>query len=228
MRMKAQTQAIRALVYAAAAEVDRTTLGLEGARQRLDLLTPLAKSHATDVGCEVASLGVQVHGGMGFIEETGAAQHYRDARIATIYEGTNGIQAADLVGRKLKGDGGAGMAALIADVRAEAQHENLRGLADQVEHLTQDMLTADVDDRLAASAPYLTMVSTMVCGWLMERQGRIASGLLSGEGGASPFLKGKAACASWYLSHIVPEAAGLAASVAAGGAHLSDLTAEEM
>ncbi len=227
MRMKAQTQAIRALVYAAAAEVDRVTLGVEGARQRLDLLTPLAKSHATDVGCEVASLGVQVHGGMGFIEETGAAQHYRDARIATIYEGTNGIQAADLVGRKLKGDGGAGMTALIAEVRAEAQDENLRGLTVKLEELTQGMLAADVDDRLAASAPYLTMASTMVCGWLMERQGRIADAMLAAGEGPSPFLKGKVACARWYLAHIVPEALGLAASVAAGGAHLNDLTADE-
>jgi len=98
-RMKAQTQAIRSLVYAAAGELDRAHLGIKGAKQRLDLLTPLAKAHGTDVGCEVASLGVQVHGGMGFIEETGAAQHYRDVRITPIYEGTNGIQAADLVGR---------------------------------------------------------------------------------------------------------------------------------
>src|SRR3546814_1118269 len=106
VRMKALTQAARDRVYYAAGKVDRAQLGLAGAKKRLDLLTPLAKAYGTDVGCEVASLGIQVHGGMGFIEETGAAQHLRDARIAPIYEGTNGIQANDLVGRKLMRDGG--------------------------------------------------------------------------------------------------------------------------
>src|SRR3546814_14488463 len=99
--MRAQTEAARALTYYAAAQIDFGKLGDEAAAMRADILIPLVKAHATDIGCEVASLGVQVHGGMGFIEETGAAQHYRDARIAPIYEGTNGIQAADLVGRKL-------------------------------------------------------------------------------------------------------------------------------
>ncbi len=220
MRMKAQTQAIRALVYAAAAEVDRSHLGIEGAKQRLDLLTPLAKSHATDIGCEVASLGVQVHGGMGFIEETGAAQHYRDARIAPIYEGTNGIQAADLVGRKLTGDGGEGIAALIADVRAEAHDAGLQALTATVAELTQWMLEANVDDRLAASTPYLTMVSVMTCGWLMERQGAVAASMLGNGEGDSTFLADKAASAGWYLSHIVPEAVGLEASVRAGARYL--------
>src|SRR3546814_20711540 len=92
---------------------------LAAARGRLELLTPLAKAHATDVGCLVTSLGVQVHGGMGYIEETGAAQYFRDARLTPIYEGTNGIQAADLVGRKLPMAGGAVCAELIADMRGE-------------------------------------------------------------------------------------------------------------
>ncbi len=220
MRMMAQTQAARALVYAAAAEVDRAHLGIEGAKQRLDLLTPLAKSHATDIGCEVASLGVQVHGGMGFIEETGAAQHYRDARIAPIYEGTNGIQATDLVGRKLTGDGGAGIAALIADVRAEARDTGLLALAATVEELTKVLLEAEIDDRLAASVPYLTMVSTMTCGWLMERQSHIASGLLASGEGDLMFLSRKRSTVDWYLAHLVPEAGGLASSVRAGALHL--------
>src|SRR3546814_6882668 len=97
-RMRAQIEAARALTYYAAAQIDFGKLGDEAAAMRADILIPLVKAHATDIGCEVASLGVQVHGGMGFIEETGAAQHYRDARIAPIYEGTNGIQAADLGG----------------------------------------------------------------------------------------------------------------------------------
>src|SRR3569833_4245217 len=121
MRMKAQTQAARALVYYAAGQVDRAGLGDEAANNRLELVTPLAKAHGTDIGCEVASIGVQVHGGRGYIEETGAAQFYRDARSTPIYEGTNGIQAADLVGRKLTGDGGSELGRLIHDMRAEAE-----------------------------------------------------------------------------------------------------------
>ena len=108
----------RALAYYAFGQVDRG--GARRSRRRgarAEVLTPLVKAWGTDVGCEVASLGVQVHGGMGYIEETGAAQHLRDARIAPIYEGTNGIQAADLVGRKLGLDGGAALRRLLADMR---------------------------------------------------------------------------------------------------------------
>jgi hypothetical protein len=165
---------------------------------------------------------------MGFIEETGAAQHYRDARIAPIYEGTNGIQAADLVGRKLTGDGGTGMAALIDDVRAEAQDAGLKALTAKVAELTQSVLDADIDDKLAASTAYLTMVSVMTCAWLMERQGRVAADLIAKGEGDPAFLKSKSACVAWYLRHIVPEALGLAASVEAGAAHLYDLSAEEL
>ncbi|MDR3449765.1 MAG: acyl-CoA dehydrogenase [Alphaproteobacteria bacterium] len=227
MRMKAQTQAIRALVYLAASEVDRTALGQEGAQQRLDLLTPLAKSHGTDVGCEVASLGIQVHGGMGFIEETGAAQYYRDARIAPIYEGTNGIQAADLVGRKLVGDGGESLRGLVADVLAEARDGGLVALGNTVAELAAILLGADIDDRLAASTPFLTMVSVMTCGWLMERQARITAREFEQGAGHSAFLRSKIAVAGWYLAHIVPEAAGLATSVRAGAKGLYALSAEE-
>ncbi len=228
MRMKAQTQAIRALIYRAASEADRAHLGLPGAQKRVDLLTPLAKAHGTDIGCEVASLGVQVHGGMGFIEETGAAQYYRDIRIAPIYEGTNGIQAADLVGRKLTGDGGEGMRGLIADVRAEAQDARLRALTDQVARLTDHLLQVEVDDRLAASVPYLNMVSVMTCGWLMEREGRAAHAMLGAGEGDPTFLRSKAASTAWYLRHIVPEATGLAAQVEAGAEGLYDLSVEEI
>ena len=117
LRMRALTTASRALVYYAFGQVDRGARGaMPAAALRAEVLTPLAKAWGTDVGCEVASLGVQVHGGMGYIEETGAAQHLRDARIAPIYEGTNGIQAADLVGRKLGLDGGLAFDGLIADI----------------------------------------------------------------------------------------------------------------
>ncbi len=228
IRMKALTQATRALLYYAAGLVDRVHLGVEGAKVRLDLMTPLSKSYGTDVGCDVASLGVQIHGGMGFIEETGAAQYYRDARIAPIYEGTNGIQAADLVGRKLTGDGGAGMAALIADIRSEALDAGLLALVGLVEQCTAHLLDVSVDDRLAGSAPYLTMVSTMTCGWLMERQLRIAKAQIDKGEGDPVFLKSKTVTAQYYLTHLVGEAMGLTGSVTAGAGLLYTLSAEEL
>jgi len=220
LRMKAQTQAARALVYYAASQVDRSALGGAAAQERLELLTPLAKAHATDIGCEVASIGVQVHGGMGFIEETGAAQHYRDARITPIYEGTNGIQAADLVGRKLAMDNGGVLVRLITDMRDEAQDAGLRGLIDACEEVSRHLMGANVDDRLAASYPFLTMLSVAVCGWLMERQGRIA-----GEGD-SAFLKMKAAAARFYVAQVVPEAIGLKAAALAPAQVLYEVDAE--
>jgi hypothetical protein len=207
LRMKAQTQAARALVYYAAGQVDRAGLGDEAANARLELVTPLAKAHGTDIGCEVASIGVQVHGGMGYIEETGAAQFYRDARITPIYEGTNGIQAADLVGRKLAGDGGSELARLISDMRAEVQDAGLNALIDACEVVGQHLLQADVDDRLAASYPFLTMLSVATCGWLMDRQRTIAEGPNAGPD--SPFLSMKRAATAFYIGQIVPEALGL-------------------
>ena len=222
MRMKAQTQAARALVYLAASEVDRATLGLPGAQARLDLLTPLAKAHGTDIGCEVSSLAVQVHGGMGYIEETGVAQFFRDARITPIYEGTNGIQAADLVGRKLSMEGGGVLALLIADMRAEAQDAGLCALIDACEAVAQRLLMADIDDRLSASYPFLTMLSTAVCGWLMERQGRAAA-TASGD---PQFLAMKVATARFYVEQIVPEAMGLKAAAMAPAALLYALDPE--
>ena len=206
LRMKAQTQAARALLYYAFGQLDRAMGGDVGAKARVDLVTPLAKAHGTDIGSEVASLGIQVHGGMGYIEESGAAQHYRDARIFAIYEGTNGIQAADLVGRKLMGDGGAALDLLIAEMYGEIQHPQLRGLVEDVESAARRLLTASIDDRLAASYPFLTMLSTAICGWLMERSLRIASA------DSSPFLRMKVAACRFHLEQIVPEARGLLAA----------------
>ncbi len=220
MRMKAQTQAARALVYLAAAQVDRAGLGDEAAKDRLEILTPLAKAHGTDLGNEVASLGVQVHGGMGYIEETGAAQFFRDARITPIYEGTNGIQAADLVGRKLGLSNGAAFATLIADMRAEAEDASLRMLIDACDEIGRRLATSDADDRLAASYPFLTMLSVAVCGWQMERQGRAAAD------GDDDFLTMKRAVCSFYVKQIVPEALGLHAAASAPAAALYELPAD--
>ena len=169
LRMRALTEGARALLYYTAGQVDRGALGDEAAQARADCLVPLIKAWGSDVGCEVASLGVQVHGGMGFIEETGAAQHYRDARIAPIYEGTNGIQAADLVTRKLGYDGGAVLAALFADAARESEGE-LKALAEECGAVTEWMTgTASLDDRLAGSVPFLAMAATAVAGWQLER-----------------------------------------------------------
>ena len=218
LRMKAQTQAARALVYYAAGQVDRAGLGDPEARDRLELVTPLAKAHGTDLGNEVASLGIQVHGGMGYIEETGAAQFFRDARITPIYEGTNGIQAADLVGRKLSLSGGAPFASLIADLRETAKAEALVALVDRVEAIGRRLAGANHDDRLAASYPFLTMLSVAVCGWLMEREAAMA--------GEDAFGRAKAVTARFYLEQVVPEAMGLAAAASADASVLYALDAE--
>jgi 3-(methylthio)propanoyl-CoA dehydrogenase len=213
LRMKALTEGARALTYYCAGQTDRAGLGDAAAKARADLLTPLVKAWGTDVGCEVASLGVQVHGGMGYVEETGAAQHYRDARIAPIYEGTNGIQAADLVGRKLGMEGGEPFRRLIADIRACAgPHPALAALAGACEAAGAPLLSAAPDDRLAGSYPFLTMVSVAAAGRLMARQLEALDG-----GGQSPdFAAMKRATCRYFLEQLVPEAAGLAAQATAG------------
>ena len=221
MRMRAQTQAARALVYYAAGQVDRATLGETGARDRLELVTPLAKAHATDLGCEVASLGIQVHGGMGYIEETGAARFLRDARVTPIYEGTNGIQAADLVGRKLGLDNGNAFASLIADMHGEARNTGLRALIDACQQIGRRLATADADDRLAASYPFLTMLSVATCGWLLERQAQAATG-------DEAFATMKRGVADFYLRQIVPETMGLREAASQPASALYALTAEEL
>ena len=215
LRMKALTQAARALAYYAAGQTDRASLGDSGAKARADLLTPLVKTYGTDVGVEVASLGVQIHGGMGYIEETGAAQHLRDIRISPIYEGTNGIQAADLVVRKIGLEGGAVLERLLAEARADAS-EPLAGLVDAVEEVVGWMAGASVEDRLAGSYPLTTMLSVAVAGWLLERQdGAAAQAMADGEGDPR-FLAMKRAAASYYSAAVLPEAAGLKAAAMAG------------
>ena len=217
VRMRALTTGARALTYYAFGQIDRSIRAEDpAAADRAAIMTPLAKAWGTDVGCEVASLGVQVHGGMGYIEETGAAQHLRDARIAPIYEGTNGIQAADLATRKLGLDGGLAFDGLIADVRADAVHVQLIALADAVEIAAATLREADPADRLAASYPFLTMTSVMVAGWLLER---LARAIDTGSH-ADDFLRGRRAAIEYFLGSVVPEALGLGAAVAIGAAPL--------
>ncbi len=226
MRMKAGTQAIRALLYYASGQVDRAALGDERAQEMADLLTPLAKTYGTDMGSEIASLGIQVHGGMGYVEETGAAQLYRDIRIAAIYEGTNGIQAADLVGRKLAMRGGDVVREHLARIGREAAgHDALQALAGACAEVAEWMIgSASTDDRLAGSYPFTTMMAVATCGWLMARQLCAAQA----EGGGTPFLKAKIAACRYYLDVIVPEAIALRGSAMAGAGLLYALDVDEL
>ena len=219
MRMRALTEGARALLYYTAGQVDRGALGIGGAQQRADCLVPMLKAWGTDVGCEVASLGVQIHGGMGFIEETGAAQHLRDARIAPIYEGTNGIQAADLVTRKLGYENGGVLTSLFADiVRDSAEAPELAALAEDCRAVAGWMTSvASLDDRLAGSVPFCTMCAVAVAGWQLQRQAR------DGGGGAA-----KTAVASYFAHIIAGEARGLKGSAMAGAAALYAIGSEAL
>lgn len=221
VRMKALTQGARALLYYTAGQVDRGALGDERAGARAEVLVPLLKAWGTDIGVEVASLGVQVHGGMGFIEESGAAQHYRDARIAPIYEGTNGIQAADLVTRKLALQGGESIDCLIADIARDAAAEkSLHALARDCGKVAQWMReAAGLDDRLAGSVPFCTMLAVAVAGWQLLRQLRSL---------AETPPPGKAASIRFFLDRIVPEASGQFAGATAGAAALYAVSAGEL
>ena len=221
LRMKALTEGARGLLYYTSGQIDRGTVGDTGAASRAEVLVPLLKAWGTDVGVEVASLGVQVHGGMGFIEETGAAQHFRDARIAPIYEGTNGIQAADLVTRKLGIENGEALLGLIAEIERESgDQQHLFDLARDCRAAAAWMRDdASIDDRLAGSVPFCTMMAVAVAGWQLLRQ-------LRSFNGAPP--KAKAATASFFLERVVPEARGLLTSAIAGAGGLYALSAEEL
>jgi alkylation response protein AidB-like acyl-CoA dehydrogenase len=226
LRMRALTEAARALLYYACGQIDRGALGDEVAQARADLLVPLVKAWCTDIGCEVASLGIQVHGGMGFIEETGAAQFYRDARIAPIYEGTNGIQAADFVTRKLGMDGGAALTALMDEIARDADEvPALLELSHSCKATGEWMVgPASLDDQLAGSAPFLAMCATAVAGWQMLLQQRAAEARDAPAG----IARTKPVTAGYFLEHVVPQALGLKASARAGAALLYALDTEAL
>jgi hypothetical protein len=231
--MRALTRAARAIAYATAVALDRAersdgAAARQAAHARASLLTPIAKAFATDIGCEVASLGVQVHGGMGYIEETGAAQHYRDARIAPIYEGTNGIQAIDLVTRKLPLAGGAAAKACIGDIRrtvaaVDAVNDPAFGwtgvrLADAVgslERTTQWLLARqheDVDMALAGATPYLRLFALAAGGALLAEEA-LAATRHSGNGGDAA---GRIAVARFFAENLAVNAGALERTVVEG------------
>ncbi len=225
MTLKASTEAIRALAYLNAAAVDRAHAGGDAdARGLADLLTPITKAYATDLGVELSSLAIQVFGGMGYVEETGAAQHLRDARIATIYEGTNGIQAMDLVGRKLPQDGGAHWRRLFADIRDTARELPKGGDLGVIGPYLDDALvaleTASVwmtgnsggsaaDDAAAGATPYLRMFGITLGGWLLAKQAMAAQARLTAGAGDPAFLSAKIATARFFAEQILPQAPAL-------------------
>ena len=233
--MRAATEAMRALAYYAAAMIDRCRRHPEAAarrtaQRRADLLIPVVKAWCTDLAIAVASTGIQVHGGMGYVEETGAAQHLRDARIAPIYEGTNGIQANDLVGRKLARDGGEAAAALLAEMRAtvaalgEARSAELAaisrplqdGLA-ALETATSFLVEAESARAAAGSEPYLQLFGIVCAGWLIIRMAVAAERRSIANGGDNAFLSAKRATARFYAEHFLARAPGYLAGIVGGG-----------
>jgi alkylation response protein AidB-like acyl-CoA dehydrogenase len=235
--MKSLVEASRAICFATAVNYDLARHAPdEGQRKKAkaleELLTPIAKAWSTDRANDVASLGVQVHGGMGYVEETGAAQHMRDARIAAIYEGTNGIQAMDLVGRKLQGDGGAAAKSFIQDAkevatiakagkRAELQVIGARLLeaCEALKHSTGWLLEAakaDQEPALAAAVPYLLQFGNVAGGYYLAK-GATAAALAANEPGADrAYLDGRIAIARFYADNYLTEATGLTPAVTAG------------
>jgi alkylation response protein AidB-like acyl-CoA dehydrogenase len=234
MDMKARIEAMRALAYFTAGQMDcahgHGDVEQRAAAQSLvDLLIPVVKGWCTESAQSVTATGVQVHGGMGFIEETGAAQHQRDARITTIYEGTTGIQGNDLIGRKLARDGGAAMTQLITLMTADAaalggHHDALlntvaASLQTGVTALaaaTQGVLRMSCREAAAGAVPYLQLCGTVIGGWLMARGAEAATAQLSGPGADRHFLEAKRVTAQHYALHVLPLAGALRDEVLEG------------
>jgi alkylation response protein AidB-like acyl-CoA dehydrogenase len=236
LTMRAYNEALRCLVYLNAECLDLAAHHPnEAVRQQraglADLLTPITKGWGTDLGVEVTSLAIQVFGGPGYIEETGVAQYYRDARIAPIYEGTNGIQAVDLVGRKLPLRAGAVMADFLAGIAATA--DDARGGGEALAPIsarlaeahatlqaTTDWLQAstlsDPEATLAGATPYLRMCGIVTGGWLLARSALAAQRRLDRDGAGTELLEQKVVTARFYCDQLLPQAAGLRAAVTAG------------
>jgi len=234
MTMRAYREALRGLLYLTARYLDEerhadTPEERKQAGEMVALLTPITKAWSTDVGVEMASLGIQVHGGVGYIEETGAAQHYRDVRIAPIYEGTNGIQAIDLVMRKLPMGGGEVVERLIAQIdetaaelrQTPALEDFAACLDDGVEAVSEAVdillsrLQGSPNDALAGATPFLRLFGTVIGGWLLGKAALAAQRQLAAGSGDSPFLEAKIATARFYGEQILPSALGLVDSVKA-------------
>ena len=239
--MRALTDAARGICYANAVAFDLSkTASDEGVRRenavREALLTPIAKAWATDRANEITSMGVQVHGGMGYVEETGAAQFVRDVRVAAIYEGTNGIQAIDLVGRKLLADGGDGIRAFIHEMTefgenhrahdnaalreaAEKLDDGLKALTASTDWLLQNGAET-MDDALAGASPYLKQFGNIAGGYYLMRG---VAGLIA-DGADPDLIAAKATILGTYADNFLSEAVSLTPAVTAGAASLNPVT----
>ncbi|WP_024536956.1 acyl-CoA dehydrogenase C-terminal domain-containing protein [Comamonas badia] len=238
MTMRALTEGCRAMASVAAAAYDAAHHSADAAVRKqnqtfYEFMVPLVKGYSTEMSQEVASLGVQVHGGMGFIEETGAAQHLRDARILTIYEGTTAIQANDLVGRKTLRDGGAtaqAVAAQIEKTEAELQASGTaaaqsmarqlaaaRGIFLEVVDFVARQAKGQPNAVFAGSVPYLLLAGNLVTGWQMGRALLVAQAQLA-QGQDAAFMQAKIATAQFYAEHILTRTAGQRDAILQGGA----------
>ena len=227
LTMRSGVEAMRALAFSEAVTMDLAHYGSEADRpaqqRRIDLMIPVIKAWSSEFGQEITSVGVQVHGGMGFVEETGAAQYFRDVRITSIYEGTNGIQAADLITRKVGRDGGATMEAVqneireLADTLSAAEHSQLQALGSAIndalaDHVaaTQHVLANLVDNKYAAFAgafDYLMQTGYLFGAWQLGRSALGAAEKLAG-GEVNPFYDRKLGTAAFYGANILPRCAG--------------------
>jgi hypothetical protein len=249
MLMKARIEAARGLCLSTAVAADLAKCSVnpvdkEAARMREDLLTPIAKAWSTDMGVEVASMALQIHGGMGFIEETGAAQHYRDARILPIYEGTNGIQAIDLMGRKLALGKGKAVRELVADIFPTAAA--LKSADDAWLHTIGARLEAGLaavqsatgwmlerrghaqPDALAGATPYLKLLGDVVGGWMLAKGALAASRRLADGEGPADYWRAKIGLARVYSEQVLSQAPGLSQAVSQGAIDLFRATPESM
>jgi acyl-CoA dehydrogenase len=239
LTMKAYTDAARAIALYAALQLDIARHSADSevrstAQARGELLIPIVKAFSTETGIAMTSLGVQVHGGMGFIEETGAAQFSRDVRIAAIYEGTTGIQASDLIGRKVARDGGAAMTSLLADMQAElallpnndpgsmcaknAALEAVASLRDATTSVLQSYRQS-AELAFAVAVPYLMLSGLAIGGWLMAKSRAIAAQKSATE---PDFYRGKQQIARCYLEHVLPETLALSRVVSNGMASIAE------
>ena len=241
LSMKARTEAMRLLVYTAGLALDEAHHEPDAARRaaalaRAELLTPVVKGWCTETAVDVTSTGVQVHGGMGYVEETGAAQFLRDVRIAAIYEGTTGIQANDLIGRKLQRDKGAAMASRIDDLRAKlaaatAQTPGVAAAGDalqQLEEATAALLQLQAtapEQALAVAVPYLQLVGLVVAGALMVHAADVAARALAAGAADAPFYQAKLVTVRFFAQQLLPAAAGWAQVVQSGGASVAEADA---
>jgi len=247
MSMRAQTEASRALAYVVAGEHDKAINHPDGevrkqAMALVELMIPVVKGWSTEIGIEVASTGIQVHGGMGYMEETGAAQYLRDARISTIYEGTTAIQANDLIGRKMARDKGATFRTVINKMRALdadlARHsdEHLSVIRRRLSEAVSALSTAgewmvatylvDVRAASASAVPFLMLFGFVAGGWQMARAALVAKTRLD-AGEADPYYSSKIVTARFYADHFLTRAAGLANSVSEGAAGVMGLAEDQ-